>query len=577
MKGPGLGLLPCAPVDTVPPGEGPAGRQVFNTEHAVALCGDLREGLAVGRQQAVEQRDPFEVVVTAEHGRALRVVWLRFGLVLAGLVLVQLPFLVADADRGLRFSRGPFTDEGLYTGQVRNAMVTGHLDLGETDGVVKEPLFSGVAWVVLHVDDSMPAMRLAVVLACAAAFAWMAAGRGAFARLLRVAIPVGLLSYFPFQYGHLALAEMPCTVAVLASLAVVHRRLSGGGRWTVVVSGFLVFLAYGLKVQFVYAAAVPVLAFALALLARRIGGLPVRRRDWADFASSAGVAAAFLAVYFTVWVLPNFDRLSALNKQVDGRTSGLGGIPRVVLRNLRVTMGEHGVWPLLLLFIVGVVAALRAWGAGDEDARTQWIALVVPPLAWLAVEAHKFTLSYLPSRYLVSTLTTIALLGAAGVVTLGKPLPAWRRSVAGALGLAMLGAAVAANGVLYLRTLGARQYALHDTQTSLAANGRRRGKLVMGPWAGSLFWGTGAVTKPIWRGLYNDTDIINRFHPAAIVTEPNQEDSAQALTDDGIILPGKPEQTFRVAAWTVELYSAVSWTMRRSPRERSAISSGMRG
>src|SRR3954471_7830586 len=72
--------------------------------------------------------------------------------------ILQIPFLTADADINLGASRGPWTDEGMYTMQVRNALLTGTIDINETDGLIKEPLFSVMAFAILGgIDNSMTA------------------------------------------------------------------------------------------------------------------------------------------------------------------------------------------------------------------------------------------------------------------------------------------------------------------------------------------------------------------------------------------------------------------------------------
>jgi len=489
------------------------------------------------------------------HARQLFL--LRFAVLFVGLVLLQLPFLHADADGGLGFSRGPYTDEGLYSAQVRNAMVTGHLDLAESDGVLKTPLFAMGAWLALAgFGDSMGTLRAAVVLCCGLFLALMASGSSAFSRMLRLAIPLGFLSYFPFHYGHLALAEMPSCIAIVAALFLVHLRLQGAGAWTLAASGLLAFVAYALKVQFVYAAVIPAVAFAAVIVLRWLSGMAVPRRAWTDVLASAAIAAAFAALYAVAWVLPNRDLFAAISGQVSGHSSSLADIPRTAIGNVHEILREPGVWPLLLLVGLGVVWAAREWraSASDPQARLAWIGLMAPSFAWAIVEMHKLSLNYLPSRYIVSLLVAVSLFGAAAICTRQRPLFKRPANLRHAAGLAVLVMAVALNAVFYVKSLRDRRYVIDGVQAALAAEGRWRGKLAMGPWAPTLFWGTGAVTKPIWHGAYNDRNILARFNPAAIVTEPDQQDSSQALSADGLRLPTHPDLSLRVQSWNLQIY-----------------------
>src|SRR5215470_7061485 len=108
---------------------------------------------------------------------------LRFVLILLGFALLQLPFLEADADSLLSWSRGPYTDEGLYTAQVRNALITGHLDLTESDTIMREPLFAAVNWLIARfLGDQMTIARISVMLGAVSVLALLANGSGHFAR-----------------------------------------------------------------------------------------------------------------------------------------------------------------------------------------------------------------------------------------------------------------------------------------------------------------------------------------------------------------------------------------------------------
>jgi len=494
-------------------------------------------------------------------GDIVRARWLlliRFVLIFAALVLLQSPFLRADADAGLGRSRGPFTDEGLYTAQVRNAMITGRLDLAESDGVIKEPLFALGAWLVLATfGDSMVTMRVAIVLCYSALLALMTAGSGGFSRMLAIAIPVGFLSYVPFHYGHLALAEIPSCIAIVAALFVVHLRLRGAGGWTVPVSSFLVFLAYTLKIQFLYAAAIPPLGFAVALALRQLSDPRADRRAWMDVVASFLVAAGFALLFATVWVLPNQALFSfVLSAQGAERTAGLAHIPRLVLDNAHDLLRQLGVWPVLLLLGLGAVIAWCEWRASarNPQARLSWIALMAPPLAWLVVETHKLGLSYLPSRYVVSLLVAVTLVGAAAIATRQRPLSARAARPAHTAGVMVLALALLINGALYVQALGNRQHVIHEAQQAFAADGRWQGKVVIGPWAPAVFWGTGAITKPVWKNYFNDRDILARLQPAAIVTEADQEDSQQALSRDGITLPARADMILRVHRWELQVF-----------------------
>ena len=64
---------------------------------------------------------------------------LLFFIILGLIFLAHLPFIGADPDRNMAVGRGPFTDEGLNTSQVRNWVNQGELNLSECDNLLKTP------------------------------------------------------------------------------------------------------------------------------------------------------------------------------------------------------------------------------------------------------------------------------------------------------------------------------------------------------------------------------------------------------------------------------------------------------
>src|SRR5262249_17237438 len=159
-------------------------------------------------------------------------------------------------------------DEALYTMQARNSVYTGYLDLQQSDGVIKEPLFAGVSWLVAKAGgDTMPLIRLASLLFVATPLGALACRPGLFAEVIRkVVIPVGYFNYYLFNYSHLAMAEMTCCMLVLAGMAALYIRLKGGGPWTLAAASLSMAICYAYKIQFVYVAFIPPSTFAIAII-----------------------------------------------------------------------------------------------------------------------------------------------------------------------------------------------------------------------------------------------------------------------------------------------------------------------
>jgi hypothetical protein len=480
---------------------------------------------------------------------------LRFVLIVLGLALLQLPFLKADADSSLSFfSRGPYTDEGLYSAQVRNALITGHLDLTESDTIMKEPLFAAANWLIARfLGDEMTIARTSIMLTAVSVLAFLASGSGHFARTVWIAIPFTFLSYYPFHYAHLDMAEFPCSVAILVCIAATGARLRGSASWTVVLGAIAAAVTYAIKFQYLYVAAIAPIAFLLAIAFRRFSGLPIDRTQYFDFGSAVLFSGVFASIFYLAWVLPNRELFVRAIKRGFEQQPTWGS--RVVMDNLQNLIWDVRIWPILVVVTVGAAILCWQWRTGAANSRVleEWIASAAPPLAWLALESHKLGLSYLPSRYLISAYIAAGLFGAAGLSLITWPTikdaPRSAVTLIGALGLL----ALALNVNFFLRALHDRHYALRDAQTVFQASGNWRGKLVIGSWAASLFWGSGAITRPVYKGV-NDHDILARQHPAAIATEPDGSDSEGAFASDGIRFPVKADYDFDIGPWRVNVY-----------------------
>jgi hypothetical protein len=478
-----------------------------------------------------------------------------FILIFLGFALLQLPFVKADADSSLSRSRGIYTDEGLYSAQVRNALITGHLDLTEADGVIRAPLFAAVNWLSARfLADRMTIARTGVMLVAISVLAILASWCSHFARTIWIAFPFAFLSYYPFHYAHLDLAEFPCSIAILVCIAATGARLRGGANYTLVLGAIAAAVTYAIKIQYLYVAAIPPIAFFLAIVFRRSSGLPIARTQWFDLGGAALLSVIFASLFFVAWVVPNREMFVHAIEINFGQQADWGS--RVVVHNLQDLIRDMRIWPIFVLVMVGTAGLWWQWhtGAGSSRVPEEWIAGTAPLVAWLVVESHKLGLSYLPSRYLVSAYLAAGMLGAAGLsLTTWPAIKGAPRSAV--MLVATLGAlALALNVAYYVRSLRDRHYTILNAQTAFQASGKWRGKVVVGAWAPALFWGSGAITRPVWKGLYNDHDILARQHPAAIATEPDQSESGGAFAGDGIKLPPKADYKFDIGRWQVDVY-----------------------
>lgn len=480
--------------------------------------------------------------------------WLKFSAVFALFVLTQLPFLHADADINLSRSRAPWTDEGLYTAQVRNGSIVGHISMDESDALVKEPGFAALAWIATQVGgDSMVVTRFVLIVVNGLLIAWLVSDAMIGMAVVVVLLPALFFAYYPFHYAHLAMAEMPAISMLFLALLFLSRRLSGQGSANIVRAAFAIFLAYAIKFQFIYMAAWPSLAIAVAALFR-VRPLAEAVRD---FVAASAIGLAFCLLYWAGWLLPNWGLISfIMRRQVGERMSDWSDMLHTVYAQCRVLLFDVYLWPLMLVSVMSIALAIHVWRADrSDDARKLWTACMCPAIAWLMLEGHKLVMVYMPSRYLLSLYAAMAAVAGGGFLLLRQRhlhLPV--RYVVG-LGVAIAIAWATSIG-FYIAALERREYQLERAQTFLRSEGNWRGRTVVGAWAPSLFWGTEAVTIPIWKDYFNATRILARFRPVAIVAESDEADSGQALRADGVDAARLASRIhrLRVARWDLVIY-----------------------
>jgi hypothetical protein len=101
-----------------------------------------------------------------------------------------------------------------------------------------------------------------------------------------------------------------------------------------------------------------------------------------------------------------------------------------------------------------------------------------------------------------------------------------------------------------------REFKIEAINRYFSAAIRNIDQPIVGPWAPSATWDCKARSIPVWRDYMNDKDLLNRLHPQAIITEPNQAESNEAYQSQGIDLGliSDSARPFRIGRWTVIVY-----------------------
>jgi hypothetical protein len=80
-------------------------------------------------------------------------------------------------------------------------------------------------------------------------------------------------------------------------------------------------------------------------------------------------------------------------------------------------------------------------------------------------------------------------------------------------------------------------------------------KPIVGAWAPSLSWKSKAISFPVWKGYFNEKDVIKLSNPAVIIAETDEEDSNQAFSSQGvdIDLYADSIKYFTINRWKLKL------------------------
>jgi len=182
--------------------------------------------------------------------------------------------------------------------------------------------------------------------------------------------------------------------------------------------------------------------------------------------------------------------------------------------------------------------------------------LFVAFACWFMVELHKLTLLYLPTRYLISFYFAMGMVMSVVLLELFRLKGrSWYLVTAKVMIALVLMSFVIRNASSYYETYKRRTFVIKELDNYFARFDFGE-KPVMGTWAPSLTWKSRALTYPVWMNFMNDKDIINKYSPAVIIAEHDEEDSNQAYSLQGIDLNSLADsvKTVQVNAWTLKIY-----------------------
>ncbi|MCU0370288.1 MAG: hypothetical protein MUC31_02645 [Bacteroidales bacterium] len=476
-------------------------------------------------------------------------------LILLGLVFFfHFPFLEADPDRNMSVGRGPFTDEGLNTIQVRNWINQGELNLTECDNLLKTPLLGfPLAATYKIFGTTLVVSRLHVLMLVLITI--LIIGLEARNRpVMTIFILITLMQYQVFQSSHFSMAEMLSVAAVLLSIDFLARSFSPDNTRKArfrqaVLSGITLSLAYMIKIQFIYL--IPLLPLTLLILVFSHDSqsrMTVVRQGF----TITAVLLLCLLLYFFAWYLPNKKAYDFMMAHQSGEISLSGKTWEYIRFNLSYHFLKGWVQWFIYFFITLIIIGFIML---RHKVTRQYPVQFFSSLVWVLLELHKLTMVYLPTRYQVSLFASIGLL----MSVVLREIMLWQapgiNKILKVLAITILISMTAINGYQYVDTVRHRTYVIRDTNEYMAGI-LKQDDLVLGAWAPSLTWGSKSRAIPVWNHFLNYQDPVNTFLPRAIIAETDEQDSEQAFSSQGINLQefSDSTKTVRIGQWKMVIY-----------------------
>lgn len=468
--------------------------------------------------------------------------------------VLHLPFLTADPDYYLSDSRDAFTDEGLNTSQLRNYINHGQLDFYECDNLIKTPLFNGLLFLPLKIFGTQHIVARITILLSIILLLFISMRITYLKSVVAILSITTLMQYFVFQYSHFSLSEMISTASIMVGIFLLYQYIEN----RILYKNHLLFasvfmaIAYYAKIQFIYIMPlIPIVMF-VSICLKKKQPLNYKGPGIKDFATSMLWMFLLFTIYLLFWYWPYHEIFNyVLNEEASGKYATLFLMPRTVAFNIINVLFSSRTWSANLFFAISFITGCMLFFKSRDRHYRILFTLVV---AWLIVESHKFTMIYLPARYLVSYYFAAGLMSSIvihQILHLQKKSKHWKFA-----GAALLLLFVTNNFIDYVSIFKNREFKISEVNKYLESGmAKPHQNLALGPWAPSLTWECKAISKPVWYQFFNDDRLLEQ-NPRIVISEPGEADSNQAYSLQNISLEhyADSSRTFSIGKWMVTVF-----------------------
>lgn len=464
---------------------------------------------------------------------------------------MHIPFLLSDPDLHISDSRDANTDEGLNTCQIRNFVNHDDLTFSKSDNFVKTPLFGAILFIPFKIFGTQLLVGRLSILLISIGICFFIFNFNPYYRLFGLFSFVFVFSeFYVFHYFHYSMAEILSTTLIFLSIFLmvkpykIHAPLKAG-----LLSATFISLAYYVKIQFLYDVIILPSVIMLFILFK----LYDKKLLLKQLLYTMAFLFLYMLIYFLLWYLPNKNFLNyVMADQTSNRFFSFPGLLRGIVGNIYYSFYTDYLrlftFSFVGLYIVGFVYNFHTKSSVFK-------ALFIGLSCWILIESHKLSMTYLPTRYLISLIFPMGLIMALVVNELlfikGKNVNVGLLKVFSIVILILLGIE---NFKDYSYSYKNRSFAILKVDTYLS-HFDFGNKPVIGAWAPSLSWKSKAISYPVWKDYFNDSDVIKEQNPAIIISETDEEDSNKAFSSRGIVIDEYADSIvyFTVNHWNLKL------------------------
>ncbi|NVO04141.1 MAG: hypothetical protein HXX09_15710 [Bacteroidetes bacterium] len=483
-------------------------------------------------------------------------------IVIAIYFLLQFPFLKADPDKRVDTFRHAWTDEGLYSSQIRNFVDVGKFDIKENSTFVRGPVFNIIQLPFFYILGTNLIVARLIIL-CWTILVLFLFLRNEKLRNFGLFMTVfALLEFHVFQFTHYSMAELLCIDFILLSLYFIisslEEKRKGKKISLVFLSSLMLFLCYSSKVQFLYVGALAPATFFFLSLNESILNRKIKLQYFFPFLWSMLFSGLLAGIYYFLWYLPNYEFYQYV---MTSETSGRFGKTIKELWQTIKFNNEHILWTgdfkfgfahFYLILLVGFVFFI----AKKKKAIHSVISIF--SMVWIILELHKMPMNYLPNQYLVSLIFAIGVFIASIYAELMAYFNKFKFLIIGIALLVGLYNLKYNYGAYKVRTYQLRALNEYLNKPEL------KGKTIIGPWAASSSWKSKSKTLPVWYQYFNWQNPITKYKPTIVISEISEGESDNCYKNQGIDLKQISDSSKTFDVWNTQL--VVYWIKKEATK-----------